>query len=62
MRSRTSPLSGKLQTRTFQTNVFGYFFMTKAALEYLKEGATIVNTTSMAKDMYSELLIAATVD
>ena len=34
-------------TRTFQTNVFGYFFMTRAALEHLGEGATIINTTSV---------------
>ena len=33
--------------RTFRTNVFGYFFMTKAALPHLKEGAAIVNTTSV---------------
>jgi NAD(P)-dependent dehydrogenase (short-subunit alcohol dehydrogenase family) len=34
-------------TRTFRTNVFGYFFMTKAALPHLKEGSAIVNTTSV---------------
>ncbi|MHB0937671.1 MAG: SDR family oxidoreductase [Armatimonadota bacterium] len=33
--------------RTFRTNIFGYFFMAKAALKYLKEGATIINTTSV---------------
>ena len=33
--------------RTFQTNVFGYFFMTKAALPHLQKGAAIVNTTSV---------------
>lgn len=33
--------------QTFQTNIFGYFYMTKAALEHLKDGATIVNTTSV---------------
>jgi NAD(P)-dependent dehydrogenase (short-subunit alcohol dehydrogenase family) len=33
--------------RTFATNVFGYFFMTKAALPHLKEGSAIVNTTSV---------------
>jgi NAD(P)-dependent dehydrogenase (short-subunit alcohol dehydrogenase family) len=34
-------------TRTFKTNVFGYFFMTKAALPHLEAGAAIVNTTSV---------------
>ena len=34
-------------TRTFRTNVFGYFFMTKAAVPHLKEGSAIVNTTSV---------------
>ena len=33
--------------RTFETNVFGYFFMTQATLPHLKEGASIVNTTSV---------------
>jgi NAD(P)-dependent dehydrogenase (short-subunit alcohol dehydrogenase family) len=33
--------------RTFRTNVFGYFFLTQAALPHLKSGATIVNTTSV---------------
>lgn len=33
--------------RTFQTNVFGYFYMTKAVLPHLEEGAAIVNTTSV---------------
>lgn len=33
--------------QTFRTNIFGYFFMTKAALAHLKEGSAIVNTTSV---------------
>ena len=33
--------------RTFRTNIFGYFFMAKAALPHLKEGSAIVNTTSV---------------
>jgi len=33
--------------RTFRTNVFSYFFMTKAALPHLAQGATIINTTSI---------------
>lgn len=33
--------------RTFRTNIFSMFFMTKAALKHLTEGATIINTTSV---------------
>lgn len=33
--------------RTFRTNVFGMFFMTQAVMPHLKEGAAIVNTTSI---------------
>lgn len=33
--------------RTFRTNVFSLFFMTKAALPHLGEGSAIVNTTSV---------------
>jgi NAD(P)-dependent dehydrogenase (short-subunit alcohol dehydrogenase family) len=33
--------------RTFRTNVFGMFFLTRAAMKHLKKGATIVNTTSV---------------
>jgi NAD(P)-dependent dehydrogenase (short-subunit alcohol dehydrogenase family) len=33
--------------RTFRTNIFSFFFMTKAAMKHLKKGATIINTTSV---------------
>ncbi|MET0532444.1 MAG: SDR family oxidoreductase, partial [Microvirga sp.] len=33
--------------RTFRTNIFGYFYMTQAAMPHLKKGAAIINTTSV---------------
>ncbi|MEA1673619.1 SDR family oxidoreductase [Nitrospirillum sp. BR 11163] len=33
--------------RTFRTNVFGYFFMSKMALQHMQRGGAIVNTTSV---------------
>lgn len=33
--------------RTFATNIFSYFRLTRAALQHLKKGAVIINTTSV---------------
>ena len=33
--------------RTFQTNIFGMFFMTQAALPHLRKGSAIINCTSV---------------
>lgn len=43
--------------RTFETNVFGYFYMTQAVLPHLKEGSAIVNTTSITAYRGSKHLI-----
>ena len=40
-------ISAKQLERTFRTNVFGYFFMTKHALRHMKAGSSIINTTSI---------------
>jgi NAD(P)-dependent dehydrogenase (short-subunit alcohol dehydrogenase family) len=32
---------------TFKTNIFGYFYMARAALRHLKQGASIINTGSV---------------
>jgi NAD(P)-dependent dehydrogenase (short-subunit alcohol dehydrogenase family) len=33
--------------KTFQTNIFGYFYMARAALKHLKKGGAIINTGSI---------------
>lgn len=33
--------------RTFRTNIFGYFYLTKAALPHLNSGSVIINTSSI---------------
>jgi NAD(P)-dependent dehydrogenase (short-subunit alcohol dehydrogenase family) len=33
--------------RTFRTNIFAYFYLSRAALKYLKEESVIINTTSV---------------
>jgi NAD(P)-dependent dehydrogenase (short-subunit alcohol dehydrogenase family) len=40
-------ISRKQLKRTFQTNVFGMFYMVQAAMPYLEEGAAIINCTSV---------------
>jgi NAD(P)-dependent dehydrogenase (short-subunit alcohol dehydrogenase family) len=40
-------ISAEQLERTFRTNIFSMFFLTKAALKHLKQGSAIVNTTSV---------------
>jgi len=40
-------ITEKQLERTFRTNIFSFFFMAKAAMKHLKEGAAIINTTSV---------------
>ncbi|GAB3688986.1 glucose 1-dehydrogenase [Spirosoma flavus] len=43
--------------RTFETNIFGYFFMVKAALPHLHEGDAIVNTGSIVGIVGNPILV-----
>ena len=40
-------LSDEQLERTFRTNIFGQFFLTRAALPEMPEGSAIINTTSV---------------
>jgi len=42
---------------TFKTNVYGYFYMARAPLPHLKEGASIINTGSVTGLQGSKTLI-----
>jgi len=43
--------------RTFRTNIFAYFYLTRAALKHMHPGASIINTTSVTAYHGNPLLI-----
>ena len=42
-------ISAKQLERTFRTNIFSMFFLTKAAMKHLKKGSAIINTASVTQ-------------
>ncbi len=56
-RDSISKISKKQLYKTFETNVFSQFYITKAALKYLKKNSVIINTTSVTAYRGSEQLL-----
>ena len=54
---RLEDLPAEQLERTFRTNLFAYFYLTKAALPHLTKGSAIVNTTSVTAYRGSEHLL-----
>ncbi len=57
VQERFEEISAAQLERTFRTNIFGMFFLTKAALAHLGEGSAIVNSTSVTAYRGSHYLI-----
>ncbi len=47
VRENPEDISADQLERTFRTNIFSQFFMTKASLKHMKEGSVIINSTSV---------------
>jgi len=50
-------ISEEQLAKTFETNIYAYFYMTQAALDHLKEGSAIVNVTSVNSYKGNDTLI-----
>jgi NAD(P)-dependent dehydrogenase (short-subunit alcohol dehydrogenase family) len=50
-------ISAQQLEKTFRTNVYSYFYLTKAALPHLNKGAAIINTASITAYQGNEQLI-----
>lgn len=56
-KSEFKNITGEQVRETFETNIIPFFYLTREALEYLKSGDCIINTTSVTAYRGSEHLI-----
>jgi NAD(P)-dependent dehydrogenase (short-subunit alcohol dehydrogenase family) len=56
-RKKLEDISSEQLIKTFATNIFSYFWVTQAALGYMKKGSCIINTTSVTAYRGSPSLI-----
>lgn len=56
-RKELKDISTEQLLKTFQTNIFSFFWITKNALSYMKKGSAIINTTSVTAYRGSAALI-----
>jgi NAD(P)-dependent dehydrogenase (short-subunit alcohol dehydrogenase family) len=56
-KSDLKEITAKQLEDTFKTNIFAMFYLTREALKHMKEGSTIINTTSVTAYRGSDHLI-----
>ncbi|CDR33123.1 SDR family oxidoreductase [Criblamydia sequanensis] len=56
-KEKLSLISKKQLLKTFEVNIFSFFYMSKAALKHMKKGSVIINTSSVTAYRGSEHLL-----
>lgn len=57
MRTNLEDISDEQLEKTFRTNIFSMFYLTREALKHMKKGSTVINTTSITAYKGKEILM-----